>query len=176
MRGRQRIPGRQLHLILFAIAVLLLAVFLPHASALTPTSTVAATAAPTPGPCTGDCDRNGEVTVDELLMMVNVALGTDSIFSSCLAGDADGDQAIQITEIIAAINRALEGCGGPEPGYCYESSACFPSDVYPSQPFSANRGYCCSLQRTEHGVPFSWCPASLFDASTAACGQCANPC
>ena len=48
----------------------------------TPTPTATATpthsgAAPTPvsGPCIGDCNSDGQVTVDEILTMVNIALG-----------------------------------------------------------------------------------------------------
>ncbi len=59
--------------------------------------------------CTGDCGNDGEVTVNEIIMMVNVALGSQEV-SSCGAGDADGNGEITVDEIIAAVNRALNGC------------------------------------------------------------------
>ncbi len=59
--------------------------------------------------CTGDCDGSGDVTVNELITMVNIALGNTPL-SACTAGDADGSGDITINEIIAAVNNALNGC------------------------------------------------------------------
>ncbi len=70
------------------------------------------TPTPTPTPpatCVGDCGRDGEVTIDELILMVNVALGITSV-QNCAPGDANGDGEITIDEIIQAVNRALSGC------------------------------------------------------------------
>jgi hypothetical protein len=61
--------------------------------------------------CTGSCDGNGEVTVEELVTLVNVALGESSL-TACVSGDRDGDLRITIDEIVAALTKALEGCGG----------------------------------------------------------------
>lgn len=60
--------------------------------------------------CSGDCNGDGEVTVNELITMVNVALGT-SAASACTAGDANSDGEITVNEIVAGVNRALSGCG-----------------------------------------------------------------
>jgi hypothetical protein len=60
--------------------------------------------------CTGDCDGDGEVTIDNLLLMVNVALDSSPL-AQCAAGDANGDGRITIDEIIAAVGFALTGCG-----------------------------------------------------------------
>lgn len=60
--------------------------------------------------CVGDCDNDGHVTVNEILTMVDVALGNASL-SACGAGDANGDSQITIDEILAAVNNALNGCG-----------------------------------------------------------------
>ena len=60
-------------------------------------------------PCVGDWYGNGQVTIDELITMVNIALG-DAPLSACPAGDADGRGDITIDEIIAAVNNALAGC------------------------------------------------------------------
>ena len=59
--------------------------------------------------CTGDCNGDNQVTVDELIGMVNVALGNTST-SKCSAGDANQDNQITVDEIIAAVNDALSGC------------------------------------------------------------------
>src|SRR5262245_29171408 len=64
--------------------------------------------------CVGDCGEDGEVTVNELITMVNVALGAAAV-ESCLPGDADGDGDIAINEIIAAVNNGLNGCTAPTP-------------------------------------------------------------
>jgi len=59
--------------------------------------------------CVGDCNRNHVVTVDELLTMVNIDLGSAPIIN-CLRGDANGDGLITIDEINAAVYNANHGC------------------------------------------------------------------
>jgi hypothetical protein len=59
--------------------------------------------------CVGDCGRNGQVTVDEILTMVNIALGTEDL-ATCELGDAGGDSRITVDEILMAVNNALRGC------------------------------------------------------------------
>ncbi len=59
--------------------------------------------------CVGDCGGDGQVTVDELLLMVNIALENVAV-SECEAGDANDDGTITVDEIIAAVNNALAGC------------------------------------------------------------------
>jgi hypothetical protein len=61
--------------------------------------------------CVGDCNGGGEVTVAELLKMVNIALGSLSV-SACLAGDANTAGQITIDKILKAVNNALNGCPG----------------------------------------------------------------
>jgi len=63
----------------------------------------------TPPTCAGDCGGDGEVTVEEIVRMVNIALGGATV-DQCRAGDVDGNGEITIDEIIAAVNRALAGC------------------------------------------------------------------
>lgn len=60
--------------------------------------------------CTGDCGGDGAVTIEELIGMVNIALGSRPL-SDCRAGDENGDGEITIDEIIKAVNNALTGCG-----------------------------------------------------------------
>lgn len=59
--------------------------------------------------CGGDCSMDGEVTVDELVRMVNIALGAAPV-SGCSAGDTNLDGEITIDEIIAGVSHALNGC------------------------------------------------------------------
>jgi hypothetical protein len=80
---------------------------------MTPTPTPILTASPTPTTvrliCTGSCNGDGEVTVNELLTMVNIAAGSLPL-AECEAGDSNHDGAITINEILAAVNNALNGC------------------------------------------------------------------
>jgi hypothetical protein len=50
------------------------------------------------------------VTINELLLMVNVALEQAQL-SVCSAGDHDQNGAITIDEILVAVSHALNGCG-----------------------------------------------------------------
>lgn len=59
--------------------------------------------------CTGDCSADREVTVDEIVTMVNIALGTLPI-GECPQGDTSGDGEVTVDELQAAINAALSGC------------------------------------------------------------------
>jgi putative Ig domain-containing protein len=59
--------------------------------------------------CVGDCNADGAVTVDELLLGVNIALGTAAA-TACASVDANGDGEVTINELLAAVNAALDGC------------------------------------------------------------------
>jgi hypothetical protein len=64
----------------------------------------------TPAPrCAGDCDGDDLVTVDEVVTLVNVALGVNPA-AACNAGDVDGDRAVTVDEIIRGLGIALMGC------------------------------------------------------------------
>ena len=62
-----------------------------------------------PRPCAGDCNDDGTVTVDDILTMVNIALGSTPV-GDCLAGDANYDGHVTVDEILTAVNNALNGC------------------------------------------------------------------
>ncbi|MFI5398812.1 MAG: hypothetical protein ACHQ9S_25060, partial [Candidatus Binatia bacterium] len=84
----------------------------PNASPTTigPSQTPATPAGtPTPTPCVGDCNGSNSVTVDEILTMVNIALGNVGV-TACTAGDANHDGRITVEEILTAVNNALNGC------------------------------------------------------------------
>ncbi len=62
--------------------------------------------------CAGDCTGDGQVTVNEIITMVNIALGTGSIVE-CGTGDANHDNQVSVDEILTAVNAALNGCPAP---------------------------------------------------------------
>jgi len=94
-----------------------------NAQALGPTATATetpitiptptATAVPTPPvvPCVGDCDGRGDVTVNEIITLVNIALGTEHV-ADCPNGLAPGttDANVTVALIIQAVNNALGTC------------------------------------------------------------------
>lgn len=59
--------------------------------------------------CPGDCNADGEVTINELITGVNIALGSASV-DSCEGVDVNGDGEVTINELIAAVNNGLNGC------------------------------------------------------------------
>lgn len=79
----------------------------------TPTATATPTTVPTDTPgvevCLGDCGGDFEVTVDEVITGVNIALGLAPL-GNCPVFDADGDQQVTVDELIRAVINALNGC------------------------------------------------------------------
>ena len=78
--------------------------------ALTPAFSTPASAQP--AACIGDCNGDAEVTVDELITLVNVVLENAPI-ADCEAGDANGDGVVTVDEIVKAVDKALTGCPVP---------------------------------------------------------------
>jgi hypothetical protein len=62
-----------------------------------------------PPACPGDCNGVGGVTVNELILGVNIALGNTGA-GVCPAFDGDASGTVSISELIAAVNAALNGC------------------------------------------------------------------
>jgi hypothetical protein len=89
----------------------------PTGPTATPTSTPSGeidTATPTPTEtpldvCVGDCNGNGVVTVDELIIGVNISLGTQPI-DRCPAFDPNHTGTVTIEELIQGVNNLLNGC------------------------------------------------------------------
>ncbi|HSP97579.1 MAG TPA: hypothetical protein VL049_10095 [Candidatus Dormibacteraeota bacterium] len=70
--------------------------------------TATPTETPGPGPvCVGDCDGDGAVAINELIVMINIALGNASA-DSCTA--LCSDNTVDISCLISAVNDALGGC------------------------------------------------------------------
>jgi hypothetical protein len=61
--------------------------------------------------CVGDCNRDGAVTIDELIVGVQIALGAFAV-GRCAAMDADGDGGVAINELVLAVQASL---GSPPP-------------------------------------------------------------
>lgn len=61
--------------------------------------------------CPGDCDENGRVTIDELVQGVNVILGVAPT-NGCSNLDLNRSGAVTIDELAAAVDAAINGCGG----------------------------------------------------------------
>ena len=63
--------------------------------------------------CVGDCDGDGEVAINEIITLVNIALGRAHL-ESCpngLPGITD-DKQVNVSVILQAVNRALTSCPG----------------------------------------------------------------
>ncbi len=63
-----------------------------------------------PEACTGDCGGTGSVTVDEIMTLVNIALGNVEA-PACPHGVPSGAE-VNVALIIQAVNVALSGWGG----------------------------------------------------------------
>ena len=74
----------------------------------TPTPMPAVTPTPTAALCTGDCNGDQQVTVNELLILVNIVLG-NAPASACPLGVPDG-RGVNVSFIIETVNNILNGC------------------------------------------------------------------
>lgn len=59
--------------------------------------------------CPGDCNGDGEVTVNEITLGVAIALGNQPV-SACPAADVNGDGMVNVAELLQAVGAALNGC------------------------------------------------------------------
>jgi len=73
-----------------------------------PTATPTPTEPPPP-PCPGDCDHDGQVTVDAILVGVTIANGAPPLVA-CPELDANGDGVVTVDDILAAVSAAINGC------------------------------------------------------------------
>lgn len=110
--------------------------------------------------CPGDCDGDGVVSVNELVMMVTMALGMRDM-EACPSADANGDGEVTIAELVAATRNALDGCPPdvptptPTPGDDCDGSAFASTFAAIQQVIFENRG----------------CTASVCHSSTAQQGE-----
>jgi len=115
--------------------------------------------------CTGDCNADSEVSVNELIVGVNIALGSATL-SACAVFDTDGSDDVTVNELIAAVNNALNGCPltstptpTPVPGICGNGIVDF------------DRGETCDDGNTIEGDA---CPANCRIAPCTATGSTLN--
>ncbi len=62
--------------------------------------------------CTGDCDGDDAIAIQELIRGVNIALGTMDL-KQCPEFDSSGDNQVTVDELISAVDSALNGCPVP---------------------------------------------------------------
>jgi len=83
----------------------------PHS--LIPLALVLALVASPALACVGDCDADGAVTIDELIVGVNIALGS-SAPAACPGLDRNDDGMVSIDELVSGVGHAAGGCpAGP---------------------------------------------------------------
>ena len=63
--------------------------------------------------CVGDCDQSDSVSVDELLVAIQIVLGTADV-DSCLSIDVDRNEIVTIDELILGVQSVLNGCNRPD--------------------------------------------------------------
>src|SRR5262245_47614457 len=60
--------------------------------------------------CVGDCDGDGTVEINELILGVNINLGLQQI-DACPVFDCENTGAAPVSCLIRGVNHALSGCG-----------------------------------------------------------------
>jgi hypothetical protein len=83
--------------------------------------------------CTGDCDTSHNVTVDEVVTGVNIALGARNL-SECTAFDSTNDGSVTVDELLQAVNNALDGCPPPSTPPTRTPTATATQSPTPTQP------------------------------------------
>jgi hypothetical protein len=99
--------------------------------------------------CHADCNADGQVTIDELIIAVRIALGEAGL-DACDAADTSGNGAIEVNELVSAVGRALSGC------------PVVPTPTHPSPPPTG----------TPTEPPVARCPSNFLDDSLGANQLC----
>jgi YVTN family beta-propeller protein len=97
--------------------------------------------------CPGDCDDDGDVGIEELVVAVNVALALRSP-DTCAGLDADGDGAVGVDELVRAVANSIAGCPTPRPNgdNCTAGEQCASGNCV--------TGFCCVV---DHCAPGEFC-------------------
>lgn len=69
---------------------------------------------PEPQQCFGDCGSDGRVTVNELVIAVNIALDRAPL-ATCAIVDSNADDRVTVNELVIAVNNLVFGCNAPTP-------------------------------------------------------------
>jgi hypothetical protein len=64
--------------------------------------------------CVGDCDGNGAVGINELVIGVNIALDLEPL-ATCMDFDSDHDDTLRIAELLGGVRSSIDGCRAPDP-------------------------------------------------------------
>lgn len=62
-----------------------------------------------PSSCVGDCNGDGAVTVNELILGVNILLDAQP-FTACPAFDSNSTDTVTIEELVQGVNNLLRAC------------------------------------------------------------------
>ena len=81
----------------------------PTGGETTPTPTPTGAPTGTVSFCVGDCEGNGMVAINELVLGVNIALGSAPI-GDCPAFDCQNNGTVPVNCLVQAVNNALDGC------------------------------------------------------------------
>jgi hypothetical protein len=83
----------------------------PETATPTPSPTPSSTPTPTATalPCVGNCDQNQSVALDELLVVVRIALGELSL-GFCPVFASNNEDLVTVDELVTAVNNALSEC------------------------------------------------------------------
>ena len=109
--------------------------------------------------CPGDCDGDGDVSINELIIGVNIALGAQPV-TACAAMDSNADGTVTVNELIRAVSMALNGCPAPTvtPTPAATATKTATSTALPATetPAATPRARLCdlpgSIQMTDNGV------------------------
>jgi cytochrome c peroxidase len=82
----------------------------PFVNEETPSPSPPPTVTPTPGAhCAGDCDGSGSVSINELILCVNIALAQADV-GMCPPCDINHTLQVTVDELVSSVNAAAIGC------------------------------------------------------------------
>ncbi len=119
-------------------------------------------------PCVGDCGHDGAVTVEELVIGVNIALGIAQI-EACEPFDTDDSHTVTVEELIKGVNAALNSCvDAPTPTATEHSTAVTATPTESPTP-TATCAPTGTPYYSDHCQP---CPTIREGCYASACGLC----
>lgn len=127
--------------------------------------------------CTGDCNGNGVVTIDEIVTGVDMAL-VGAASDRCPAFECDTvGLGVYINCAVLAVRNALTGCDddrfvGVDGACCLGDCAGGTSSCRPE-----SQAACCDYARhAAIALAIWWCPPEQFEPETNHCASCVDAC
>ncbi len=128
--------------------------------------------------CAGDCGSRGTVTVDDVVSVVRILLGDESL-DACAAADSDENGKVSVDDAVRAVRAVLEGCpyvcgnGVVEPGEECDVDLPFDTICYDDCTLCCSgddcvEDRCCWRDRVDGLVP--------LDPSCRSCGELGEGC